>query len=137
MKIENIIDFKKMNSDLRVFNHHIYEYKKGLRLLILTTEKKEYKEKIIHRLNQMNVDYVISDLKNDNNKINVFFGDASCVQIIKNFGNDISNLSNLNPEQDFILGAMLGYCRKQQCERYLKLKNKEENKFVEGGFNGN
>lgn len=28
-----------MTADLRVFYHHIYEYKKGIRNLILTTEK--------------------------------------------------------------------------------------------------
>ena len=30
-------------ADLRVFHHHIYEFKKGIRNLILTTEKSKYK----------------------------------------------------------------------------------------------
>ena len=30
-------------ADLRVFHHHIYEFKKGIRNLILTTEKAKYK----------------------------------------------------------------------------------------------
>ena len=33
---------KEQISDLRVFNHHIYEYEKGLRNLVLTTEKVKY-----------------------------------------------------------------------------------------------
>ena len=32
---------KDQYNDLRVFYHHIYEYKKGLRSLVLTTEKRK------------------------------------------------------------------------------------------------
>ena len=38
-------DIEEYN-DLRVFTHHIYEYKKGLRHLILTTEKAKHREAI-------------------------------------------------------------------------------------------
>lgn len=34
------------------------------------------------------------------------------------------HLSDYTPEEDFILGTMLGYDRVQQCDRYLKMKNK-------------
>ena len=37
-------------SDLRVFHHHIYEYKKGIRNLILTTENKIKYHSLITRL---------------------------------------------------------------------------------------
>ena len=37
-------------TDLKVFNHHIYEFKKGIRTLILTTEKSKHKEAIQERL---------------------------------------------------------------------------------------
>ena len=36
-------------ADLRVFHHHIYEFKKGIRNLILTTEKATYKAPIAER----------------------------------------------------------------------------------------
>lgn len=40
-------------ADLRVFHHHIYEFKKGIRNLILTTEKSKYKETIASRLQKI------------------------------------------------------------------------------------
>lgn len=106
-------------SDLKVFYHHIYEYKKGIRNLILTTEKSSYKGPISERLEHENIDYFIQDVTKD--KINVFFGAKDCVDVIKAFGK--KKLNELSPEQDFILGIMLGYDRLKQCGRYLKLKN--------------
>ena len=106
-------------SDLKVFYHHIYEYKKGIRNLILTTEKAEYKNSIENRLKRENIDYVIHDISS--NKINVYFGAKECVDVVKTFN---SKLNELTPEQDFMLGIMLGYDRVKQCERYMKIKNK-------------
>ena len=93
-------------ADLRVFHHHIYEFKKGIRNLILTTEKSKYENIIKTRLNNENIDYVINEIPGD--KINVFFG---------------AKLNELSAEQDFILGIMLGYDRIKQCERYMKIRN--------------
>ncbi|MCD8378025.1 MAG: DUF2023 family protein [Candidatus Gastranaerophilales bacterium] len=109
-------------SDLRVFHHHIYEYKKGLRNLILTTEKSKYREPIEDRLKNEQIDYVIHDIPKD--KINVYFGEKACVDVVKTFN---PKLNELSPEQDFILGIMLGYDRVKQCLRYLKFKDKTSN----------
>lgn len=57
----------------------------------------------------------------NNEKINVFFGAKDCVDVVKTFVS--KKLNELTPEQDFILGIMLGYDRLKQCERYLKLNN--------------
>ena len=104
-------------NDLRVFNHHIYEYKKGIRKLILTTEKVKYFDTIEKRLQKEEIPYVIYPNKNN---INVFFGEEACVDVVKNLN---PNLSKHTPEEDFILGIMLGYDRVEQCKRYLKKKN--------------
>ena len=61
--------------------------------------------------------------RNYSYSLNVFFGDKPCVDVIKSFNQP--HLSKLNPEQDFILGVLLGYDKTKQCERYLKLKEKE------------
>ncbi len=106
-------------NDLRVFNHHIYEYKKGLRNLILTTEKAKYRDVIEEKLQHNGISYIIHEIKGD--KINVYFGADSCIEVVKTFN---PKLNKLSPEQDFILGIMLGYDRVKQCERYLKTKNK-------------
>ncbi len=105
-------------ADLRVFHHHIYEFKKGIRNLILTTEKSRYKESIANKLKKENIDYLIHDV--DSNKINVYFGTKECVDVVRTFS---PRLNELTPEQDFMLGIMLGYDRVKQCERYMKIKN--------------
>ena len=100
-------------NELRVFYHHIYEYKKGLRNLVLTTEKaanKEIKE---------NIPYVINEVNGKN--INVFFGNKDCIKVVSTFD---SRLYKLTPEQDFMLGTMLGYDKIQQCQRYFDMKEK-------------
>lgn len=107
------------SSELQVFHHHIYELKKGLRNLVLTTEKKENQSLIEHRLKKDNIDYVVHEISDT--KINVFFGNKNCIDIISTFD---QRLNKLTPEQDFILGIMLGYDRIQQCSRYLKMKEK-------------
>lgn len=102
-------------ADLRVFHHHIYEYRKGIRNLILTTEKGKYRDYIENRLKNERIDYVIHEIAD--NKINVYFGEKSCVDVVKTFN---PKLNKLTPEQDFMLGIMLGYDRVKQCDRYLK-----------------
>ena len=104
------------NNDIAVFNHHLYEYEKGLRRLILHTVNPKYLSIMTLRLSRRNVDYYIQIISAK--KANIFFGDDECIQIIKSFKD--KKLSDLSPEQDFILGTMLGYCRIQQCKRYLK-----------------
>lgn len=112
-------DIEEYN-DLRVFTHHIYEYKKGLRHLILTTEKAKHREAIERKLQHNEIPYLIHEIQND--KINVYFGDDACIDVVKTFS---PKLNKLTAEQDFILGIMLGYDRVKQCERYMKIKNKQ------------
>ena len=116
-KVENLKNEFDL-TDLKVFYHHIYEYKKGVRNLILTTEKSIYSETIKTRLENENIDYLIQRV--NDNKINVFFGKKECVKVVESFS---SKLYELSAEEDFILGIMLGYDRLKQCERYLKIKN--------------
>lgn len=105
-----------MNS-LRAYalNHHIYEYKKGLRNMVLFTTLAENRNFVEERLKRDSIDYFI---KNINHKgINVFFGDRSCIDVVRSFG--CTDLGELNPAQDFILGILLGYDQLVQCQRYL------------------
>ncbi|HEC93481.1 MAG TPA: DUF2023 family protein [Candidatus Atribacteria bacterium] len=103
---------------MRIFAHHLYEYKKGLRSLALYTGSTEEKEAIEKKLKKENIDYYIQ--KNNDVRMNVFFGDSVCIKMIKQM--KFKQLSNLTEEEDFILGIMLGYDRLKQCERYLKRK---------------
>ncbi len=107
---------------MKVFAHHIYEYRKGLRNLILHTVSGQHRQQIEERLTKMSIAYQIYPLRNGN--INVFFGADDCVDVIKAIGK--ASLNDYTPEEDFILGTMLGYDRLQQCRRYLGFISSEE-----------
>ena len=102
----------------RVFTHHLYEYEKRLRNLVLYTTNDANREFIEVFLQSKKVDYCIR--KVDRTKINVFFGDQGCVDVVRLM--NFRSLSSLKDEEDFILGIMLGYDRLKQCERYLERK---------------
>ncbi|MDL2308965.1 DUF2023 family protein [Bacteroidales bacterium OttesenSCG-928-B11] len=107
---------------MQVLSHHIYEYKKGLRHLVLHTLGSEYRKVAEERLNQQNIDYVIQIVSAS--KINIFFGRGECVDVIRRIG--VKKLHEYTPEEDFILGTMLGYDRLQQCQRYLAMRKISE-----------
>lgn len=100
---------------MNVFNHHVYEYRKGIRRLILHTTWNTNRAAIERTLQRKNIAYTIYPL--GEHKINVFFGDDACIAIINKF--DKHNLFELTDEEDFILGTMLGYDTGKQCRRYL------------------
>lgn len=105
---------------MQVFVHHLYEYKKGLRNLILHTTNRSNEAKIIAKLEQNGIEYLIQYVSDT--KINVFFGASDCVEVVSDFVH--KSLSKISVEEDFILGIMLGYDRLKQCERYLQRKLK-------------
>jgi len=105
-----------------VLNEQIYGYKHGIRPLVLQTMQVEDKAAIEKRLQRDKLNYHLQEAPGGRN-LNVFFGDKPCVDVVKTFGS--TTLSKLSPEKDFILGIMLGYNKTKQCERYLKLKEKE------------
>jgi hypothetical protein len=105
------------SADMQVLKHHVYEYKKGIRNMVLHTMKSIEKEKAIYFLQMKEVHFWISEV--NETKINLFVGNPECVEIVKSFR--VESLNDLTPEQDFMLGIMLGYNREQQYSRYLKL----------------
>lgn len=104
-----------------VLNHHLYEYEKGVRRLILHTVNRSELPEIERKLYRRDVSFEAVAL--GKTKANLYFGDDVCVQIIRRIGR--KSLSELTPEEDFILGIMLGYCREKQCSRYLKRKTEQ------------
>jgi hypothetical protein len=104
---------------MNVFNHHLYEYRKGLRNLILHTTRRSFYERIVKKLENAGVDYIIYPVNSE--RINVFFGEKDCVDVVRRIGK--MKLAAFSAEEDFILGIMLGYDRLKQCQRYLKTKN--------------
>ena len=104
--------------DMKVLMNHIYEYKKGVRQMVLFTFNKRYEDYSTARLKRQNISYILQPVGND--RINLFFGRKQCLEAIRLMVT--RPLSQLTPEEDFILGAMLGYDICAQCERYCERK---------------
>lgn len=110
------------SADIRILTHHIYEYKKGLRLLALHTMNSREQQEAERILKKREIPYFIQ--KVSMHKINVFMGNLECIEIIQSFGKD--SLRQYSAEQDFMLGIMLGYDRKSQFSRFLNLQRKTQ-----------
>lgn len=109
---------------MKVFLHHIYEYKKGIRNLVLHTLDAKLRAEAETKLQHQNIDYQIQEVTE--HKINIFFGNKESVEVVRSFGS--KKLNHFSAEEDFMLGIMLGYDRVKQCSRYLnmlKIKTKQ------------
>jgi hypothetical protein len=107
-----------MPIDMKVLMNHIYEYKKGVRNMVLFTFNKRYEEYALRRLERQGINYIVQPVGND--RLNLFFGKRECLDAIRVMVT--RPLNQLSPEEDFILGAMLGYDICAQCERYCEQK---------------
>ena len=107
---------------MEVLTHHLYEYKKGLRNLVLHSARPHDRQAIETKLRRHDIAYQIYAVSD--RKMNVFFGAPECVEVIRRIGKPA--LQHYTPEEDFILGIMLGYDRLRQSERYLARKARYE-----------
>ena len=98
-----------------VFHHLLYEINRGLRDLALYTIQPEDQERVQEQLRHEGI--AAHFLPIEDGRVNVYFGHKSCVTVVQEFGS--CPHCQHTPEQDFILGIMLGYDRTKQCERYL------------------
>ena len=103
---------------------HIYELNKGVRQMVLFTCNKKYGQQAVERLESQGIPYVLQPAGQQN--LNVYFGRRECLEAIRLIVT--RPLNQLTPEEDFILGAMLGYDLCAQCERYCKRKEQCEGK---------
>lgn len=106
------------HQNLEIFHHLIYEISRGLRDLALYTLHPEDQKCIQEQLELEELSFLFRPI--EDGRVNVFFGHASCIDVVKQFGSCAH--CELTPEQDFILGIMLGYDRTRQCDRYLQRK---------------
>lgn len=106
--------------ELKVFLNHIYEFKKGVRKMVLYTVNRKYETFAIKRLEKQKIDYMVQPI--DGHKVNLFFGKPECIHAIRRIVT--RPLNQLTPEEDFILGAILGYDICAQCARYCVRKGR-------------
>jgi hypothetical protein len=114
---------------MQVFHHHIYEFRKGVRDMVLCTLPADREEAVKQKLEKNGICYMVQKLKNGN--INVFFGKKECLVVAERLCLN-KPLNELTPEEDFMLGVLLGYSVSEQCRRYCKTcsKRKETNAIL-------
>lgn len=110
---------------MEVFLHHIYEYQKGLRNLVLCTLPVHLQASVEAKLEKLGISFLVWPLSSG--RINIFFGHHACIEVLQAFGKQ--TLKDFSPEEDYILGVMLGYDRLQQCRRYLDIKQNRISNF--------
>ena len=120
----NSAEREQSGATLKVLMNHIYELQKGVRQMVLFTCNKKYSELATQRLESQGIPYVLQPAGQQN--LNVYFGRRECLEAIRLIVT--RPLNQLTPEEDFILGAMLGYDICAQCERYCKRKGQCEGK---------
>jgi hypothetical protein len=115
--------------EFKVLANHIYEFKKGVRNLVLYTLDVKYAEMACQRLESQEIPYLKQEVNGQN--VNLYFGEPACLNVIKSFIN--RPLNQLTPEEDFILGALLGYDICKQCTRFCERKQRcnKENSLSE------
>lgn len=105
-------------AELKLFTNHIYELEKGVRRMVLYTTHDKNRSFAERRLADRNIRYVVQPVGNE--RVNIFFGCDECIEAVKFLLT--RPLYELTPEEDFILGAMLGYDICTQCKRYCHRK---------------
>lgn len=111
---------KVFPNELHIFLNHIYELEKGIRCMALHTMEAANLDYAIKRLQKKNIAYTIQPVVED--RVNLYFGKCECIEAIKLLVD--KPLTKLSPEEDFMLGAILGYSICQQCERFCTRKRK-------------
>ncbi len=103
---------------MNLVGHQYYEICKGVRnLALLTTSDVEARE-TVEWLRSRDMACFVQPF--GTRRANVFFGQRDCVEVARRLLK--RRLNELSDEEDFMLGALLGYDCLQQCRRYLKRK---------------
>ena len=111
-------EFSRYDS-MKLFLHQIYEFQKGVRSLVLCTMCRTCASLLSERLERLGIAYRIQSVTDS--KVNLYFGNRMCLETVATFIH--KPLNELSAEEDFMLGAMLGYDIAGQCERYCKRKS--------------
>lgn len=82
--------------------------------MVLYTVNRKYLDFAVERLAHQGISYYV--LSAGKNNVNLFFGRDECIDTVRCLIR--CPLNQLTPEQDFILGTLLGYDVCVQCERY-------------------
>ena len=104
---------------------YIYEIKKGTKPCSLVTLDKNKLEFAIKKIEKAGLFYFIrfSEKHAQMQKANLFFGEQETIKVLEKI--ITCDLDKLSYEHDFMLGILLGYDIKKQCERFLEFTSKK------------
>lgn len=108
-----------------VLTTYIYEIKKGTKPCALVTLDKNRLEFAIKKIAKAGLFYFAQNI-DENAKIqkaNLFFGERDTIKVLEKI--ITCDLDKLCREHDFMLGVLLGYDIKKQCERFLEFTSKK------------
>ena len=97
-------EFSRYDS-MKLFLHQIYEFQKGVRSLVLCTMCRTCASLLSERLERLGIAYRIQSVTDS--KVNLYFGNRMCLETVATFIH--KPLNELSAEEDFMLGAMLGF----------------------------
>ena len=109
------MDKESLPSAIKVLAEQVYLFKKGVRPLVLYTINSKYRPQAERLLQNNAIDYLMRPV-GKGLRINLFFGKPECLEALRLLVR--CPVAELSPEQDFILGALLGYDLSVQCQRY-------------------
>ncbi len=107
-----------MASKRHLILQQIYEYRKGVRHLSLVTMSRAEAAETVPLLDRASIDHFVQTVNID--KVNLYFGHTIVVDTIRMIVT--KPLNRLTPEEDFMLGVLLGYEKEAQCRRFLSRK---------------
>ena len=123
---------RKVPGEIRIFLNHVYEFKKGVRNMVLYTMNKEHEAFAIRRLERQNISYLIQEV--NANKINLFFGKAECMDAIRHI--IIRPLNHLTPEEDFIFFWIRYFDLDCDYSEYINMINPRDKYLTAAGEMG-
>jgi Protein of unknown function (DUF2023) len=103
-------------SAIALLPQYLYEFQKGVRRLFLLTMTPHEAKAVQKRLERECVAVHVQAVSVT--KVNLFFGQPAYVQTARRLA--VRALNQFTPEEDFMLGTLLGYDGEQQCQRYLQ-----------------
>ena len=107
-----------MPTDMKVLMNHIYEYKKGVRRMVLFTFNERFESFAITRLQSQNISYIVQPV--GNGRLNLFFGKPECLDAIRLMVN--KPLSQLMHSANAIVSASVARLRQRPVLRINCLK---------------
>lgn len=103
---------------MEVLSTYIYELKKGSKCCALVTFEYEKLKDAISKITNAGFSCFFQKIDGQKSKVNLFFGEKIPILVLKSIIK--MPLNEISEEHDFILGILLGYDIKKQCERFLK-----------------